>query len=240
MHGVVHIGILRACERLGFKPDLITGTSAGAIVGGLWAAGTSTDTLIEMADELGWWQIASLPGSLQGLASNERLATLIQHWTKHRRVEQMTIPFGAVATDVATGRRVVLTSGDLGTVVAASSCVPVVFEPVLINGVRLVDGGLTEPVPVKTARELGATHVIGVDVQYRPYEAPVGGLVSIGFQSMQILVAALTAEQLDEADLSIRLDVHELMGEKPYVKSLVPMGEAAFRKKWVAIKSWRQ
>jgi NTE family protein len=85
------------------------------------------------------------------------------------------------------------------------------FQPVLVDGRELADGALVEPVPVRTARDLGATYVIAIDVAFRPYEEPVKGLSGHAFQAMHVLVNSLAAEQLKGADLAIRLDLHHLM-----------------------------
>ncbi|MEZ5739445.1 MAG: patatin-like phospholipase family protein [Burkholderiaceae bacterium] len=238
IHGIVHIGVLRACERHGFRPDLVVGTSAGAVVGAIWAAGRPADSMRDLAGRMNWWELASPPSSLRGLSSSRELIRIVREATGNRTIEQLERPFAAVATDLATGSRVVLSTGDAATAVAASACVPVLFEPVTINGVTLIDGALTEPVPVRTARELGATRVLAVDVQYRPHEGPVGRLVSIGFQAMQILVASLTEAQIREADLSIRLDVHRLMAGTDFADSLIAAGEQAFDDVWPALRRW--
>jgi NTE family protein len=89
--------------------------------------------------------------------------------------------------------------------------VPVLYGPVTVGSERLADGALVEPVPVATARALGADFVIAVDVNYRPYEDAAGGIVGLGFQAMHILVNALAERQRADADFVVRLDVHHLM-----------------------------
>ncbi|MFK7965947.1 MAG: patatin-like phospholipase family protein [Burkholderiaceae bacterium] len=152
LHGIAHIGILKACEEVGLRPSLVTGTSAGAIVGGLWAYGLKAVQL-----------------------------RVIAELTSDSNIEDLAIPFSAVATDLATGQRTVLDKGSLARAIAASSCIPGLFEPVKIGGIDLVDGALTEPVPVRTARELGATHVVAVDVHaHMDSEHYADALIALG------------------------------------------------------------
>jgi NTE family protein len=139
-----------------------------------------------------------------------------------------------VATDVTTGTRRVLARGDAAAAIQASTAVPVLFTPVHIDAERLVDGALVEPVPVAAARSLGADFVIAVDVAYRPYEEAASGLTAFAFQAMHILVNSLAAQQLRDADYSLRLDLHhQLMRCGSH--SLIEVGRAAVRDTWPAL-----
>jgi NTE family protein len=106
------------------------------------------------------------------------------------------------------------------------------FEPVRIDGRDLVDGGLTEPVPVIAVREMGADLVIGVDVAYRPDEAPPQGLVGFAFQTIHIMSNALIKEQIVHADVAIRMDLHPLIGKENSHDRLVATGYAAALRAW--------
>jgi NTE family protein len=119
--------------------------------------------------------------------------------------------FGAVATNLANGHRQLLASGSGALAVQASSAVPAYFQPVVIDGAKLADGALVEPVPVDAARALGADFVIAVDVAYRPYEESVTSATQYAFQAMHILVNALAEQQLRTADIAIRLDLHRTL-----------------------------
>jgi NTE family protein len=164
----------------------------------------------------------------RGLLASDAVASLVERHAAARPIERWPVRFAAVATDLLSGRRVVLDRGPGGPAVAASACVPALYEPVRVNGRDLVDGSLVEPVPVRAARELGAARIVAVDIAYRPYEAPVGTPVDAAFQALHIAVNALIAEQLDAADLVIRLDVHRyfLEGGNP-ADALVAAGESA-------------
>jgi NTE family protein len=227
-HGLVHVGVIRAMQARGWVPDLVVGTSAGALAGALWALGLPADRIRAEADALGWLAGVRPAVPRRGLLRSDAVASLVERHAAARPIERWPVRFAAVATDLLSGRRVVLDRGPGGPAVAASACVPALYEPVRVDGRDLVDGSLVEPVPVRAARELGAARIVAVDIAYRPHEAPVGTPVDAAFQALHIAVNALIAEQIDAADLVIRLDVHRyfLEGRDP-ADALVAAGEAA-------------
>src|SRR6478736_1824400 len=162
--GFAHIGVIQALEENGFAPDLVVGTSAGSLVAALFASGRSGRELATIADGMDETAFAdwSCPG--RGLIRGEALAKFVREKTNRRDIEQMRIPLGIAATDLDSGEGVLFRRGDTGTAVRASSAVPAVFQPVKIGTREYVDGGLSAPVPVRYAREMGADLVIAVDI----------------------------------------------------------------------------
>lgn len=238
MHGLAHIGVVRAFEELKLVPDLIVGCSAGAIVGALWAAGVGSARMEVMAQDMDFTTLGSLIFPWRAFMHNRRIETLIDAAVGGRPVEQLPIRFAAVATSLDDGRRVTLDRGPTGLAVAASSAIPVLYEPVAIDGRELVDGSLSAPVPVDAARELGADVVLAVDVAYRPDEAPARHIVDMAFQTLHILVNALGAEQLVRADLALRLSLHELMlHDDAPLRALVDAGRVAMLSKETALRA---
>jgi len=236
LHGHAHIGVIREFERQGVKPDLIVGTSVGAIVGALWAAGLTGREIEEASKQFKFMRTLEFTWARRGLFNNEGLQDMIRTLTKGRSIESWPTRFAAVASDLANGERVVINSGDAGVAVAASASLPVVCVPVPWSGRMLVDGALTEPVPSRAARELGATRVVAVDISYRPDSAPVSSMVDSVFQTMHILVKSLIEEQARFADVAIRLDLHQLMhGVEHYEHVLLEAGQAATRLAWPRI-----
>ena len=227
-HGLVHVGVIRAMQARGWVPDLVVGTSAGAIAGALWALGLPADRIRAEADTLGW--LAGVRPALprRGLLRSDAVASLVERHAGGRPIERWPARFAAVATDLQSGRRVVLDRGPGGLAVAASACVPALYEPIRVDGRDLVDGSLVEPVPVRAARELGAARVVALDIAYRPHEAPVDTPLDAAFQALHITVNALIAEQLAAADLVIRLDLHRhFLESRDPGGALVAAGEAA-------------
>lgn len=235
-HGYAHIGAIRAFDRLGLKPDIVCGTSAGAIAGVLWAAGHGADRIEEIVNETDWYtgQLPRIP--VLGIGRLDSLRELIDRHVGHRRIESLPTRFAAVATDLDTGQPVLLDQGSTGQVVAASASVPLRYEPVTIGGKRLVDGALSAPVPVDAAHAIGATFTVAVDVAYRPYEEPVSGISDVAFQTFHIMVNRLIDEQIKRADFPIRLDVHEAMRGDDVLSKVIRTGELAVHQHWPELK----
>jgi NTE family protein len=164
--GFAHIGVIRTLEAHGIVPDVIVGTSIGAVVGGCYAA-KEMDNLeswartLTVRGVLGYLDI-SLSGS--GLINGGHLAARLEAVLKESRVEDLPIRFAAIATEFNTGHEIWLTRGRLSDALRASYSLPGIFPPVLIGGRWLVDGALVNPVPVSAARALGARLVIAVNL----------------------------------------------------------------------------
>jgi NTE family protein len=164
--GFAHIGVMRALQAHGIKPDIIVGTSMGALVGGCYAT-DQLDTLEEWARSLTMRRIIGyldvrIGGS--GLIGGGRLANRLQDSIGETSIENLPIRFAAIATEIGTGHEVWLTKGSLSLAVRASYALPGIFPPVHLGGRWLVDGALVNPVPVSAARALGARVVIAVNM----------------------------------------------------------------------------
>lgn len=208
MHGMAHVGVIQALEASGLEVKIVTGTSVGAIVGSMWASGLDAREITRLALQHDWDDAGHVAFGSEGLMSNGPIRHALEPLFAGRPMQGWPRHFGAVATNMVNGQRRVLTSGDGARAVQASAAMPVLFHPVAIGGEKLGDGALVEPVPVDAAREMGADFVIGIDVAYRPYEAPAGGLAGQAFQAMHILTNQLAERQLRDADFALRLDVH--------------------------------
>jgi NTE family protein len=158
------LGVLRAFERAGLVPDVICGTSSGAIIGGSVASGFGTDALIEIALKLRWTELVRLSVRRYRLFDTAGLDELIARIITTRDFDDLRVVFASVAQDRATGQRVVLKRGDPVRAAAASAAIRGAFAPVEIDGRALIDGIDVDPIPARAARELGATYVVAVDV----------------------------------------------------------------------------
>ena len=165
--GWAHIGAIRALEARGVKPDLICGSSIGALVGAVYAS-NQLDQLEQWVTGLAWTQVVRLMDLTWkgGLIRGQRLFNLFRATFQDREIAELEIPFGAVATELSSGREIWLRHGKLLDVVRASIAMPGLFTPVVHQGVMLVDGGLVNPVPVSMCRALGAEIVIAVDLSW--------------------------------------------------------------------------
>jgi NTE family protein len=164
---MAHIGVLRALEKAGIRPDFVAGTSIGALVGGVYAAG-KLDELEEIALGLDWKKAAgyflevSLPRS--GLIEGTKVTDFLSEIVGSAKIGALPVRYASVAADVMTGNEVVISDGDLVSAIRASISVPGIFTPARRNGCFLVDGGLVNPVPVSVCRDMGADLVIAVDL----------------------------------------------------------------------------
>ena len=210
--GFAHIGVIKMLEAQGIVPDMIVGTSAGAVVGALYAGGFDAFAMQRIGQQLDESIFADWTLGGRGLLKGEALQDFINQHLKRRPIEKLNRPFAAVATDLNSGERTVFRSGDTGMAVRASAAVPGVFQPAQFNGHSYVDGGLTSPVPVQSAREMGADFIIAVDISARPNGQPVDSLSGILWQTTTIMGGVISRNELRDADIVIRPKL-------PYVKS---------------------
>ena len=179
--GLAHIGALQALEDNGIYPQVIAGTSIGALIGGLYAAGVSPARMVTIVHGITWFDLASI--KLPSIDWSDMARTIpmgfadldkMIGWLEQVlggpvNIEELNMPFAAVATDLLSGETVVMNSGPLAPAIRASCAVPGVFTPYRRNGRLLVDGVVVNNLPVTVAQNLGADYVIGVDL------LPVGG-----------------------------------------------------------------
>lgn len=162
--GAAHIGVLRALKELNIPVDLITGASIGAFIAALYAFGLDWQALEDVAAELEWLDISGFAPTQYGLMANHKLGQKIQQLIGDVSFARARVPLGLIASDIITGDRVPLMSGNVVAAVMASSCIPGIFTPIDIDGRMLVDGGLLENVPTLLARDMGAELIIAVDL----------------------------------------------------------------------------
>ncbi len=209
--GFAHIGVIKALEAAKIKPDLIVGTSAGALIGAFYAAGFSGSQMEDLALKVKDIDIVDMAsGTKRGMVMGDTLQTFVNRATRDRPIELLGIPFIAVATRLRTGEVATFRSGDLGLAVRASCSVPGVFIPPKINDVDFVDGGLVSPVPVRIARDAGADFVIAVDVSSGPLNATPVGIYEQVMHSFEIMGRSLAKLEADQADVVIRPDLARL------------------------------
>jgi NTE family protein len=209
--GFAHLGVLQVLEQNHIPISFIAGTSVGSILGAAYASGAPLARIIATCRTLRFRDIARWRVSRLGLASNHRLGDLIEQVFESKRFEDLRIPVAVVATDLANGEPVVFTHGNLCEAIRASCAFPGLFEPVQIGTRYLADGGLVAQVPTCAARELGASHVIGISVGLEDVHR---GAPSNIFQVVCRAVSAAQKHQLEiwerHADLVLRPDVQSL------------------------------
>ena len=208
--GFAHIGILKVLKQHNIPIKVVAGTSAGAIVGSLYASGMSPDRLELEAEILGKTDLVDLTLSTSGFIKGDKLQNYINQKVGNRPIQQFPIRFTAVATDFSTGKAVAFNTGNAGQAVRASASIPNVFQPVVIGGRKYVDGGLSQPVPVSAARSQGANFVIAVDISARPTKNTVAGFFSYLDQTLNIMSHSALQNELGKANVVIKPAVLEL------------------------------
>ena len=163
--GWAHIGVIRELQRNNIVPDIVCGTSIGALVGVAMASG-ELSALEDWVRSLKWQKVISYFDFTMngGLIKGEKLFEFFRENVRDRAIEDLDMPFGAIATDLANGREIWLREGSMFEAVRASISLPGLFTPVERDDVLLVDGGLVNPIPVSMCRALGADVVIAVDL----------------------------------------------------------------------------
>jgi NTE family protein len=208
--GFAHIGVIKMLEASGIQVDVVAGTSAGSVVGALYASGMDAFAMQQAAISLDESSIRDVRLFSGGLVQGQKLQDYVDGLVRQRPLERLKLPFAAVATELETGRRTVFRHGDTGQAVRASCSVPGVFEPVAIGGRHYVDGGVVSPVPVDAARELGADFVIAVDISARSDGTLPEDMLGIVGRSVVIMGQHLGVQELARADVVIRPQVNDI------------------------------
>jgi NTE family protein len=211
--GFAHIGVLKSLEAHGIPVQIVAGTSAGSVVGALYASGLTALQLNRLAltmDENSikdWAMPFRSRGFLQGVA----LQNFINNAVGNRPIEKMTRPLGIVATDLNSGQPILFQQGNTGLAVRASCSVPSVFDPVQIGTHQYVDGGLVSPVPASFARKMGADFVIAIDISSRAEGAATNNAFDVLMQTFTIMGQRIESYELAQyADLVIRPNLAEM------------------------------
>jgi len=206
--GFAHVGALKAFDDAGIQADLVVGTSAGSVVGALYAGGIRGDALVEMARALERKQILEFVLPKRGFIDGDKLQSYVDQSLQGRLIEQLELPFVAVATELKTGTLTAFNRGDTGMAVRASCSVPAVFRPAQIEGREYVDGGSVSPVPVRVARSLGADIVIAINVSRHPSEPrDLSRTTDVITQIFIVMEDAIAKEETKLADIVVQPDL---------------------------------
>lgn len=231
--GFAHIGVLQALDEAKIPVSVVAGTSAGSLVGAFYAAGFSPWKMQEVALKVRDIDVADLSsGNKRGMMGGAALKRLVNSLLDNQPIEKMQRRFAAVATDLASGEKLAIQRGDAGAAVVASCSIPGVFIPAMLEGRELVDGGLTSPVPVAVARQLGADFVIAVDVGGKPSAKPRSGLYEIILQSFEIMGRSLAQLEGKTANVLIQprtdeFDSSDFSARKEMIEAGYAAGQAA-------------
>ena len=234
--GYAHVGVIRVLEANGLRPSIVVGSSAGSVVGSLYASGLFGVELENTVAELDRrtfndWVLPSLgffPGE-KGFVKGDKLHRFIDEHARHHMIERFPIRFAAVATELRTGETQIFNAGDVGAAVRASSAVPGIIVPAEIAGRLYGDGQISSPIPVGAARRLGARKTIAVDVIYPPEDAFITSAIGVLFQTFTISMNRLKRFELLQADVVISPELPRTSGQMSFGDrdQLIAAGERA-------------
>lgn len=202
--GFAHIGVLKVLESHGIKPKIVTGTSAGSFVGSLYASGKSPYQLQQIALSFQESDIRDLTLNRQGVILGQKLQDYVNKNVGGKTIEQFPIRFAAVATRLDSGRKADFIKGNAGQAVRASCSIPNVFVPATIGGLKYVDGGLVSPIPVKTAKDMGADIIIAIDISARPDGSKALNMFGVLDQTLNIMGQQSINQELGQANIVIQ------------------------------------
>lgn len=240
--GFAHVGVIKMLEANGIKPDIVVGTSAGSVIAALYATGLSGNDLNKIAINLDEASITdwAMPFSNKygGMIKGDALQNEINRLVSNRRIDQMNIPLGIVSTDLKTGDAILFRRGDTGQAVRASCSVPGVFAPTIIGNREYVDGGLTSPVPVRFAKQMGADIVIAVNISTDPSAQTYNGTIGVLLQTTSIMGRSINQFELPLADVTILPELSTMKGtDFKSRNSAVLAGEIATQAKIAELKA---
>ncbi len=207
--GYAHIGAIEILEKNNIHPDFIVGTSAGSIVGSLYASGKNASELREIALNLKANDVRDVTLDRKGFFEGKKVEDFINKEVNNTPLQSLKIPMYVIATELKEGKKVVFNYGNTGQAVRASVAIPSMFIPTKIGDDEYVDGGLVSPVPVDVAKKLGADIVITVDILAQPIYTETSNIWGLFNQNINIMQKHLAQEELKGADIVIQPDLRE-------------------------------
>lgn len=207
--GYAHIGAIEILEKNNIHPDFIVGTSAGSIVGSLYASGKNASELREIALNLKANDVRDVTLDKKGFFEGKKVEDFINKEVNNTPLQSLKIPMYVIATELKEGKKVVFNYGNTGQAVRASVAIPSMFIPTKIGDDEYVDGGLVSPVPVDVAKKLGADIVIAVDILAQPVHTETSNIWGLFNQNINIMQKHLAQEELKGADIVIQPDLRE-------------------------------
>jgi NTE family protein len=242
--GFAHIGVLDVLQREGIPIDVIAGTSAGAIIGAVYASCRDSETVKKHALSIDWKKMASLfdlSFRMSGLLKGRKIKKLLSEYIGGDiDFSELKIPFSCVATDIDTGEEIVITTGSVSEALRATISVPGIFSVTKRGDRYLVDGGLTTPVPVDTVRQMGADFIIAVNVNPRVTDRisrstekrmkarKEPNIFHVMMQSIYITTYTVARNSLVDADIVIEPDLKGIgAGDFQKASESILMGQQA-------------
>ncbi|MCM3665750.1 patatin-like phospholipase family protein [Mesobacillus subterraneus] len=229
--GFAHLGVIKVLRDEGIPIDLIAGSSMGALVASFYGAGLDVDRLYKLSRVFKRKYYLDFTVPKMGFISGKRVKELIRIFTHGKKIEELDIPIGIVATDLMSGEKVVFKNGPVAEAVRASIAIPGIFVPEKLDGRLFVDGGVVDRIPVSVAKEMGADIVIAVDVSNVKVNADITSIFDVIIQSIDIMQMELVANREIASDVMIRPKV-EMYNSKAFtnIEEIIVIGEEEAKK----------
>jgi NTE family protein len=236
--GFAHLGVIKALKDAGIPIHLIAGSSMGALVASFYGAGLDMDRLYKLSTAFKRKYFLDFTVPKMGFISGKKVKEFIKVFTHGKNIEELSIPIGIVATDLLTGEKVVFQTGPVADAVRASISIPGIFVPEKQNGRILVDGGVSDRVPVSVAKEMGADIVIAVDVSRVKRNAEITSIYDVIMQSIDIMQAEIINNREIAANVMIRPPV-EIYSSRAFtnIEEIINHGEEETKKHLNQIKT---
>jgi len=207
LRGLAHVGVLKVLERENIPVDYIAGCSIGSMIGALYCAGHSPETILKLAKHLRPRHWLDFVVPKMGIFSGEKVLETIRLLTQQKTFGDLNIPLAIVATEINQGREIVFSQGDLAKAVRASISVPGVFVPFQWDEMLLVDGAVLNPTPIDVVRGMGADVVIAVDLAHAGTVCSITNIFDVIIQSIDIMERELFKNREHQCDVLIRPDI---------------------------------
>ncbi|MDR7236172.1 MULTISPECIES: patatin-like phospholipase family protein [Neobacillus] len=236
--GFAHLGVIKALKDAGIPIHLIAGSSMGALVASFYGAGIDMERLYKLSTAFKRKYFLDFTVPKMGFISGKKVKEFIKVFTHGKNIEELDIPIGIVATDLLTGEKVVFQTGPVADAVRASISIPGIFVPEKYNGRILVDGGVSDRVPVSVAKEMGADIVIAVDVSRVKRNAEILSIYDVIMQSIDIMQAEIINNREIAASVMIRPPV-EIYSSRAFtnIDEIINLGEEEAKKSLHQIKT---
>ena len=236
--GFAHLGVIKALTEAGIPIHLIAGSSMGALVASFYGAGIDMERLYKLSTAFKRKYFLDFTVPKMGFISGKKVKEFIKVFTHGKNIEDLSIPIGIVATDLMTGEKVVFQTGSVADAVRASISIPGIFVPEKYNGRILVDGGVSDRVPVSVAKEMGADIVIAVDVSRVKRNAEITSIYDVIMQSIDIMQAEIINNREIAASVMIRPPV-EIYSSRAFtnIEEIINHGEEEAKKHLMQIKT---
>ncbi|HBK67998.1 MAG TPA: esterase [Firmicutes bacterium] len=235
--GFAHLGVLKVLKEENIPVDALSGTSMGAVMAVLFAAGTDLKYLSALATSISWEKFVDLRFPRYGLVEGKRIIPLIRLLTKGKKLEELEIPVRVIATDLLTGEEIVFDQGEIETAVRASISIPGIFTPLPYENRILVDGGVVAGVPVAAAAEMGMDLVIAINVAGELDSEAPRSVFDILYRTFEIMSKRLDGIQTEKADLVLSPEVGKVGTVQFYrAEECIEKGEIAAREALPEIK----